>query len=392
MAFSVNTNSNAMAALRSLSSTQSNITSIQSQIQSGLKIGSATDDPSTFVISQGMRGDVGSLKAVQEGLNFGKATVGMALAAATQISDQLTSLQSKVTQAKNEGLDTAVLQSEADEMVAQISGIVSSAEFNGINLLDNGGTTSGLNVLSGLGGTTLTVAEQNATTTGLGIDGLDLTAEYARITVADAFNPAESNTFTVTIQDGANADVETHIFELTGDGNALTSAPDESNAVPVYVHAVDVDFTANTGDSGQAIIGKLADVMREEGFTVTINESGSFDISKGGQELNVATTVAAGTTVAIDQAGSASTDIAAAKASIGAIMTTLGTYSNRLDSQAEFTQVLSDKLEEGLGILVDANLAEVSAKLQSEQTKEQLGIQSLSIANQASQSILGLFR
>ena len=392
MAFSVNTNSNAMAALRSLSQTQNNITGIQSQIQSGLKIGSATDDPSTFVISQGMRGDVGSLKAVQEGLNFGKATVGMALAAATQISDQLTALQGKVTQASNEGLDTATLQSEADEMVAQISGIVSTANFNGINLLDNGGASNGLNVLSSLSGTSLSIAEQNATTAGLGISGLDLTAEHATITLADAFDPAESNTFTINIQDGANADVTTHIFELTGDGNALTSAPDESNAVPVFVHAVDVDFTANTGDSAQAIMGKVADKMREEGFTVTINENGTVDVSNGGQELNVATTVANGATVAIDQAGTALTDIAAAKTSIGSIMTTLGTYSNRLDSQAEFTQVLSDKLEEGLGILVDANLAEVSAKLQSEQTKEQLGIQSLSIANAASQSILGLFR
>ena len=392
MAFSVNTNANAMAALRSLSSTQNNITMIQSQIQSGLKIGSATDDPSTFVISQGMRGDVGSLKAVQEGLNFGKATVGMALAAATQISDQLTSLQQKVTQASNEGLDTATLQSEADEMVAQIAGIVSTAEFNGINLLDNGGTTSGLNVLSSLGGAQLTLAEQNATTTGLGISGLDLTAAHTTLTLADAFNPAESNTFTINIQDGNNVTTSTHIFELTGDGNALTSAPDESNAVPVFVHAVDVDFTANTGDSASAIMGKVADAMREEGFTVTINENGTVDISNGGQELNVATTVAAGITVADDQAGTALTDIAAAKTSIGSIMTTLGTYSNRLDSQAEFTQVLSDKLEEGLGILVDANLAEVSAKLQSEQTKEQLGIQSLSIANAASQSILGLFR
>lgn len=392
MAFSVNTNANAMAALRSLSSTQNNITMIQSQIQSGLKIGSATDDPSTFVISQGMRGDVGSLKAVQEGLNFGKATVGMALAAATQISDQLTDLQQKVTQASNEGLDTATLQSEADEMVAQISGIVSTAEFNGINLLDNGGTTSGLNVLSGLGGSTLSITEQNATTTGLGIDGLDLTAEHAQIVIADAFDPAETNNFTITIQDGANADVETHIFEFDGDNSDLTAAPDENNAVPVYVHAVAVDFTNGTGDSSQEIIGKLANAMREEGFTVTIGEDGTVDISRGGQELNVTTSVANGTTINLDQAGTALTDINAAKDSIGSIMTTLGTYSNRLDSQAEFTQVLSDKLEEGLGILVDANLAEVSAKLQSEQTKEQLGIQSLSIANAASQSILGLFR
>ncbi|MEP3247445.1 MAG: flagellin [Sneathiella sp.] len=383
MAFSVNTNSNAMAALRSLSSTQNNITSIQSQIQSGLKIGGATDDPSTFVISQGMRGDVGSLKAVQEGLNFGKATVGMALAAATQISDQLTGLQAKVTQASNEGLDTATLQSEADEMVAQIAGIVTTAEFNGINLLDNGGTTSGLNVLSSLGGASLSIAEQNATTAGLGIAGLDLTATHGEIALGNGFNPAESNTFTITI-DGSG---DTHTFELDGDANALTTVTDEANGD--YVYGVSVDFA---NDSNQEIMGKVAAAMREEGFAVDIGEDGVVSISASGQDITLATTVAAGTTLTQDVAGTALTDIAAAKTAIGSIMTNLGTYSNRLDSQAEFTQVLSDKLEEGLGILVDANLAEVSAKLQSEQTKEQLGIQSLSIANAASQSILGLFR
>jgi flagellin len=384
MAFSVNTNANAMAALRSLNSTQNSITNIQSQIQSGLKISGATDDPSTFVISQGMRGDVGSLKAVQEGLNFGQATVGMALAAATQISDQLTDLQTKVTQAANEGLDTAVLQAEADEMVAQIAGIVTTAEFNGINLLDNGGTTSGLNVMTGLSGATISLTEQNATTTGLGIDNLDLTGLKAELALADDFDPAESNTFTITI-DGSG---DTYTFELTGgDGNALTSVPDEANGD--YVYGVTVDFA---NDSDQAIMGKVAAVMREEGFTVNIGEDGVVDVSASGQDITLATTVANGTTVTQDVAGTALNDIGTAKAAIGTIMTNLGTYANRLESQAEFTQILTDKLEEGLGILVDANLAEVSAKLQSEQTKEQLGIQSLSIANASSQSILGLFR
>ncbi len=96
---------------------------------------------------------------------------------------------------------------------------------------------------------------------------------------------------------------------------------------------------------------------------------------------------------ATDGAGGGAVDtLDAAKTAIGTILTSLGTFSNRLESQAEFTQVLTDTLEEGLGILVDANLAEVSAKLKSEQTKEQLGIQSLSIANAAPQSILGPFR
>ena len=81
-----------------------------------------------------------------------------------------------------------------------------------------------------------------------------------------------------------------------------------------------------------------------------------------------------------------------AEAVVGNVITTLGTSANRLDSQAEFTQLLTDKLKEGLGILVDANLAEASAELQALQTKEQLGIQSLSIANSRPQSILQLFQ
>ena len=380
MAFSVNTNSNAMAALRSLSSTQNNLSGIQSQIQSGLKVSSATDDPSTFVISQGMRGDVGSLKAVQEGLNFGSATVGMALAAATQISSQLVDLEAKVTQAENQGLDTATLQSEADEMVSQITSIVATASFNGINLIDGAG--AGLTVPTGLAGANVSLGQQDATAATLGLDGLSLDGLHAEMALASTFDPAESNTFTITI-DGSG---DTHTFELTEDGAALATAVDEAGGDFVYA----VAFA--TTDSNQAIMGKVADAMREEGFTVNIGEDGVVDVSASGQDITLATSVANGTTMTQDVAGTALTDIAAAKVTLGAIMTTLGTFSNRLDSQSEFTQILTDKLEEGLGILVDANLAEVSAKLQSEQTKEQLGIQSLSIANAASQSILGLFR
>jgi flagellin len=60
--------------------------------------------------------------------------------------------------------------------------------------------------------------------------------------------------------------------------------------------------------------------------------------------------------------------------------------------QATFTQKLSDTLTQGIGNLVDANMADESAQLQSLQVKQQLGIQALSIANQAPQSILSLFK
>ena len=70
----------------------------------------------------------------------------------------------------------------------------------------------------------------------------------------------------------------------------------------------------------------------------------------------------------------------------------LGTASIGLDTHLTFVGKLQDSLDAGVGNLVDADLAKESAKLQSLQTKQQLGIQALSIANSSSSSILSLFR
>jgi len=70
----------------------------------------------------------------------------------------------------------------------------------------------------------------------------------------------------------------------------------------------------------------------------------------------------------------------------------LGTASKSLSIHATFVGKLSDELEKGIGNLVDADLARDSATLQSLQVKQQLGIQALSIANQAPSTILALFR
>jgi flagellin len=73
-------------------------------------------------------------------------------------------------------------------------------------------------------------------------------------------------------------------------------------------------------------------------------------------------------------------------------LSTLGAASRKIDSQLSFTSKLSDVVEAGIGNLVDADLAKESAKLTALQTKQQLGVQALSIANQAPQTITSLFR
>ena len=70
----------------------------------------------------------------------------------------------------------------------------------------------------------------------------------------------------------------------------------------------------------------------------------------------------------------------------------LGTGSKSLEVHKSFVGKLSDALEKGIGNLVDADLASESARLQSLQVKQQLGVQALSIANSAPATILGYFR
>lgn len=76
---------------------------------------------------------------------------------------------------------------------------------------------------------------------------------------------------------------------------------------------------------------------------------------------------------------------------VGQALGSLGANSKDVEFLSTFSQTLQDALVEGLGSLVDADLAKESAKLQALQVKQQLGVQSLSIANQRPQVLLSLF-
>jgi flagellin len=84
--------------------------------------------------------------------------------------------------------------------------------------------------------------------------------------------------------------------------------------------------------------------------------------------------------------------VAASLDYINSEMARLGASAKRVDSHAVFVSKLQDAITGGIGNMVDADLASESARLQSLQVKQQLGTQALSIANQAPQSILSLFR
>ncbi|ESQ90687.1 flagellin [Asticcacaulis benevestitus] len=113
------------------------------------------------------------------------------------------------------------------------------------------------------------------------------------------------------------------------------------------------------------------------------------NLSLGGSIVTLATTASFATS---SSAGALLTTIDASINNVSAALAKMGTSSKSLEAHLTFIGKLQDSITAGIGNLVDADLAKESAKLQSLQTKQQLGVQALSIANQAPQQVLSLFK
>jgi flagellin len=126
------------------------------------------------------------------------------------------------------------------------------------------------------------------------------------------------------------------------------------------------------------------------------NASGSSTISISDENLSLGgAVVTLSATASMDSAGTAATlagTISTSLSNLSSSLARLGTASRALGIHKDFVGKLSDSLTQGIGNLVDADLAKESARLQSLQVKQQLGVQALSIANSAPSTILGYFR
>jgi flagellin len=126
------------------------------------------------------------------------------------------------------------------------------------------------------------------------------------------------------------------------------------------------------------------------------NASGTATLTVAGENMSLGgSIVTVGTTASFSTATSASnllTTIDTSIDNVSAALAKLGTASNSLSNHLTFVGKLQDSINAGIGNLVDADMATESSKLQALQTKQQLGVQALSIANQSTSSVLSLFR
>ncbi|MEM8935814.1 MAG: flagellin [Pseudomonadota bacterium] len=395
------TNESAMVALNTLRTINSNLASVQKEVSTGKSIANARDNAAIWAVSTVMQSDVDGFKAISDSLNLGASTVAVARTASEQVTDLLTEIKGLVVAAQEENVDRSKIQTDIDNLRDQVSSIVDAASFNGLNLVKGSGTIDVLSSLDRDGSTvspsTINIARQNLETTGgtfVGGDDAALTVAVSGATIADAASETLTLTTTAALTAGSGVSIEvgTSTFEyIVGDNDTINEAV-ESLAQQINdagISGVTASFsTAADPDAGAAtvVVSNASGTGNAVAFTATEGAGGTAGGGLGDLAgINVDTTDSTVLTDALDDIESliqVGIDAAAE----------FGSAQKRIEIQEEFVTDLMDALKTGIGALTDADLEEASARLQSLQVQQQLGIQALTIANQQPQSLLGLFR
>ncbi|AHF82456.1 flagellin [Rhizobium leguminosarum bv. trifolii WSM1689] len=182
----------------------------------------------------------------------------------------------------------------------------------------------------------------------------------------------------MSIAQSASFSGENWVAGADGTKNVVASfVRDGSNAVSVVM----TDYILDDGSMGNVLFGMSAGAVE--------TSSGILGTSNGATGSVYAMDI---TNFTLGEIQSALTNVESALKAMTSAGAQLGSISKRIELQENFVNALSDSIDSGVGRLVDANMEEESSKLSALQTQQQLAVQSLSIANSSSQTILTLFR
>ncbi len=403
---SILTNNGAMVALQTMKSINSNMSKTQSEISTGKAVASAKDNSAVWAISKVMESDVKGFKGISDSLSLGSSTIEVARNAAETVTDLLTDIKGKIVAAQEDNVDRTKIQADIGKLRDQVASVVGAAQFNGLNLVD--GSQSSVDILASLDRSSSGVSASSITVTA---QDLSIGA-YAANDVFGATTggtvSADGDTFVLSLdQGGGTDDIEIQ------DGATAWAAGDKvtmrigDKQASYTITDSDVTSTNNSVADLVAVGMKNAiDALGIDGLTVdydsgtpgtlSFTNDGTKDLSVGGQFKNAGSGgLGALSSIDVSTASGAATALSSIE---GMLQTSIdaaaefGSVQNRVDIQSKFVGKLTDSLKSGIGSMVDADMEETSARLQALQVQQQLATQSLSIANQAPQNILSLFR
>ena len=358
--------------LLSLQNTQSLMDTTQERLSTGKKVNSALDNPSSFYTAQSLTNRASDLSSLLDSMGQGIQTIKAADEAITSITEFVQQAKAIANQARD----------EADKSSVTSTGEI-KAEAN-----------ANANAKLKIGNKELTVnladTDNDATKVAQKIQAAitrDTGGVAGKYTAAAS---ADGKSIVIKIANGAEVEAASVSFEGAGIKISGTLEDNRASYVDRYNDILtQIDQLAkDAGYKGVNLLGGT-----DQSLTVVFNEDRSSSLTIKGVDGSAA---GLGLTPETDWSTNAGIDAALTKidsaiSSLRSMSSEFGNNYSVVQTREEFTENLINVLEEGADKLTLADMNEESANMLALQTRQQLAINSLSLASQAAQSVLKLF-
>jgi flagellin len=380
MALSINTNIASLMAQRNVNNNQSALQTSLARLSSGLRINSAKDDAAGLAISERFGTQIRGSNVAARNANDAISLTQTAEGALGEISNNLQRIRELAVQSRNATNSTAdreLLDAEAQQLKSEIDRISSTANFNGVKLLDGSFTSAEFQVGANTGDRITVDSILDADSASLG------SFSHASVTgaAATAFTAITAGHLQITV-----GGTTVNVGDIAAASNATQRADGLMNAINAVAQQSGVYAVKDTAT------------------TVSLVSNESFTIAFGGASATTATTgLTAAATTATTQTGFAALDLStvagadtamnamdAALTAVSGARAKMGAIQNRFASVISNLQSTSENLESARSRIRDADFASETANLTRNQILQQAGTAMLAQANSMPNMVLSL--
>ena len=340
--------------LLSLQNTQSLMDMTQERLSTGKKVNSAIDNPSSYYTAQSLNNRANDLSSLLDSMGQAVQTIKAADEAITSITSFAEQAKAVASSAldSSDAKEVESYMKQFNDIREQITQLAGDASYKGINLLNKD---------------ELTVTFNESRTSHIVIKGVEADADSLKIGEASGWFTSEKAANVTAYDSTSNTAIN--------EGDYVTFTVDGKEGL----YRATADINVGTG-------GKLGEFDADKFELITTDAEAVAD-AKGttGYTIN---DVTAATKEVIN------TSITAVEDAINELRSMSSTFGNNysiVQNRQEFTENLINVLTEGADNLTLADMNEESANMLALQTRQQLAINSLSLASQASQAVLSLF-
>ncbi len=374
--------------LSSLRSIQSQMDKTQERLSTGKKVNSAIDNASSYYQSRSLTNRASDLDSLLDSMGQGIQTIQAAnegIEAITSYVEQLKSVATSAfaldSTATTYNTELKAYQDQYNDILSEIATLAKDSSYQGVNLLK---------------GNTLTVMFNETRTHSLVIEGDDVITEMQETNPNGFSWNVDAATGAQTTGNVAWNSIETtHVKNEYYEMNAPTETVTAENFADGVYYKFDADAKTwsrvNSFVQDDAANYKVRGELKTEYIAKDADRNAAAKMSsKVSEAIYDGTGNITGRTkaMAVDQSLDAISEI---NSYLRSYATELGNNFTIIETRQDFTEALVDVLETGADNLVLADMNEESANYLALQTRQQLAINSLSLASQSAQSVLSLF-